>query len=45
MIENYGYTDCNEEFIVMEELGVSLLDIMKKNKLKFNIDQIVALGI
>ena len=29
----------------MERLGVSLLDVIKKNKLKFSDQQVVALGV
>ena len=45
MIVDNGMSVNGEEFFVMERLGVSLVDILKRNKLKFSYQQTIALGV
>ena len=40
-----GLSINQEEFFVMERLGVSLVDVLKRNRLKFSYDQVVSLGV
>jgi serine/threonine protein kinase len=40
-----GISFNKEEFFVMERLGVSLVDVLKRNRLKFSYDQVVSLGV
>ena len=40
-----GVSINQEEFFVMERLGVSLVDVLKRNRLKFSYDQVISLGV
>ena len=40
-----GVSNLQEDFFVMERLGVSLVDILKRNRLKFSYDQVIPLGV
>ena len=45
LIIDSGLSQMKEEYFIMERLGVSLVDVIKRNKLKFSYEQIVPLGI
>jgi len=45
VIIDSGVSTNKEEFFVMERLGVSLVDVLKRNRLKFSYDQVISLGV
>jgi hypothetical protein len=45
VIIDFGTSVNGEEFFVMERLGVSLVDVLKRNRLKFSYEQVISLGV